>query len=266
MWLQPVYRHGPSELEHFRLTIAQLIDSGCCRACEIIRTFGISKSHVDRTMRLYREQGAGAFFTARKKKKKKSGGTVMTAEVLASAQALLDEGTAKAEVAAQLGVAYGTFRHALWDGRLRENTQLEPPVDKSARSVEDAEAGAVMGTACTRAGERMLAALGRLDGAASRFQLCRDVPFGDVLCAVGALLSNGLLRGPEESLGRIRGYYTATQVLLLLAFMGLCRIRTVEQLRGHAPRGTGQTYGAGPGARSALPAGEDRRFGRGGWS
>lgn len=243
MSLQPVYRHGPSDLDHFRLTIAQLIDSGCCRACEIIRTFGISKSHVDRTMRLYREQGAAAFFTDHKRKRTKSGGKVMTEEVLSSAQALLDEGTAKADVAAELGVAYETFRRAIWDGRLRENAEPEQPVDKSARSVEDAEAGAVMGTACTRAGERMLAALGQLDGAASRFQLCRDVPFGGVLCAIGALLSNGLLSGLEQSLGRIRGYYTATQVLLLLAFMGLCRIRTVEQLRGHAPGEMGKLMG-----------------------
>jgi len=241
--LQPVYRHQSSELDHFRLTIAQLIDSGCCRPCEIIRAFGISKSHVDRTTRLYRERGAGAFFTDRKRKKTKSGGTVMTEEVLTSAQALLDEGIAKADVAAQLGIAYDTFRRAIWDGRLRENTEPDQPVDKSARSVEDAGAGAVMGTACTRAGERMLAALGQLDGAASRFQLCRDVPFGGVLCALGALLGNGLLSGLEQSLGRIRGYYTATQVLLLLAFMALCRIRTVEQLRGHAPGELGKLMG-----------------------
>ncbi|MFP4203345.1 MAG: helix-turn-helix domain-containing protein [Opitutales bacterium] len=76
--MQPVYRHGSSDLCQFRLTIAQLIDSGCCRPCEIIRTFGISKSHVDRVTRLYREQGAGGFFTDRSKKKRKSGGTVMT--------------------------------------------------------------------------------------------------------------------------------------------------------------------------------------------
>jgi len=241
--LQPVYRHQPSELEHFRLTIAQLIDSGCCRPCEIIRTFGISKSYVDRTTRLYREQGAGAFFADRKRKPTKIGGKVMTEAVLSSAQRLLDEGMPKAEVAEQLGVAYGTFRRALWDRRLRKKTEPDPPVDKSGRSVEDAQAGAAMGTACTRAGERMLAALGQLDGAASRFQLCRDVPFGGVLCAVGALLSNGLLSGLEQSLGRIRGYYTATQVLLLLAFMGLCRIKTVEQLRGQAPGELGKLMG-----------------------
>ena len=179
MGLQPVYRHQSSDLEHFRLTIAQLIDSGCCRPCEIIRAFGISKSHVDRTTRLYRQRGAGGFFSDRKRKQT-GGGTVMTEAVLNSAQTLLDEGMPKAEVAAQMGVAYGTFRRALWDGRLRERSEPDPPVDKSGRSVEDADAGAAMGTACTRAGERMMAALGQLNGAASRFQLCRDVPFGGV--------------------------------------------------------------------------------------
>lgn len=240
---QPVYRHRASDLRLFRLTIAQLIDSGACRPCEIIRTFGIAKSHVDRATRLYRDSGAEGFFTDRSRKKPKSRGTVMTAEVLAQAQALLADGMSKPAAAAQLGVPYATFRRAVWDGRLREGPAVPPPPDKSRRSVEDAEAAEILGTGCTRVGERVMAALGQLNGAATRFQLCRDVPFGGVLCALGALLSNGLLNGLEKSLGRIQGYYTATQVLLLLAFMALCRVKSVEQLRGKAPGELGKLMG-----------------------
>ena len=42
-------------------------------------------------------------------------------------------------------------------------------------------------TACTRPGERILAALGMLNGAPTRFESCRDVSFGGVLCAASRL-------------------------------------------------------------------------------
>jgi len=51
-----------------------------------------------------------------------------------------------------------------------------------------------MGTACHRTGERMMAALGQLNGAATLFENNKDVKFGGVLLALPALLSNGLLR------------------------------------------------------------------------
>jgi preprotein translocase subunit SecG len=43
----------------------------------------------------------------------------------------------------------------------------------------------------------------------------------------------GLFHGAEQFLGRVTGYYTIFHVLLLLALMALCRIKTTEKLRGH---------------------------------
>lgn len=100
-----------------------------------------------------------------------------------------------------------------------------------------------MGTACTRSGERMLASLGALNGAAVRFEHARHVPFGGVLCALGALLENGLLGPARELLGKINGYYTVNHILMLLGFMSLCRIKTIEQLRGKAPGELGKLIG-----------------------
>ena len=76
--------------------------------------------------------------------------------------------------------------------------------DKSQRSATDAAAAEGLGTACTRTGERMLAALGVLDEAATRFEPAKAVPFGGVLCAVGALLENGLLDPVREHLGKLQ--------------------------------------------------------------
>jgi transposase-like protein len=244
--MHPVCRHAAGDLRCFRLTVAQLVDSGACRAVEVIKAFGIPKSSLDRALRRYRAGGAAAFFARRATVS--GGGRVLSAEVLARAQQLLDEGQAKAAVAGQLGVHPDTLRRAVWDGRLRAGGRAAARVgaagcDKTRRSIEDAQAAAGLGTGCTRAGERVLAALGKLNGAASRFERCGAVPFGGVLCALGALLENGLLSPVRECLGRISGYYDATHILLLLGFMSLCRIKTVEQLRGKPPGELGKLMG-----------------------
>jgi transposase len=169
--MHPIYRHEVENWRGFRITVAQLVDSGACRAVEIIKAFGISKSSMDRTIRKYRQGGLEAFFT---RQARVCEGPVLTAEVLARAQELLDEGLSKAAVAEQLGVRLDTLRRAVWDGRLRGTKAVRTEAgeaiagsDKSQRTVEDARAGEGMGTGCTRAGERVLAALGKLPQLAS---------------------------------------------------------------------------------------------------
>ena len=100
--------------------------------------------------------------------------------------------------------------------------------------MEDAAAADGMGRACTRTSDRVEAAFGAICGAATSFDTSLDVPRGGVLCALPALLANGLLRGVDQSLGSVNGYYTQFHILLLLAFAALCRIKTVEQLAGKA--------------------------------
>ena len=127
-------------------------------------------------------------------------------------------------------------------GGLHEPEGSVPGSTKSDRNIKDAEAADGMGTACTRSGERILAALGLLNGAEIRFEPCRDVPYGGILCALPALLSNGLLSG-IGTLGKLGGYYHGLHVLLLLGFMALARIKTAESLRGKAPGEFGKLMG-----------------------
>ena len=133
------------------------------------------------------------------------------------------------------------MRKAINDGRLKESTD-KVSLTKSSRSTEDAAASDGMGTACSRVDERMLASIGKLAGASVRFESCLDVTYGGVLCALPALLKNGLL-DHEKSLGDLRGYYDRCHILLLLGFMGLCRIKTTEQLRGKPPGELGKVMG-----------------------
>lgn len=237
----PVHIHKADDRKMFRLVTSQLIESGSCRQIEIIRTFGVSKSSVVRYQNLFRESGPNGFFTPRKVR---SGGPVLTPEVLSKAQTLLDEHYTRSEISDKLQIKYDTLRKAINDGRLQESKQdSSVATTKSARNVEDAKAAEGLGTACTRVEERVDAFFGFGDGAVTRFEPCLDVPNGGVLCALPALLENGLLHGAEGMLGEVSGFYRTVHILLLLALMSLCRIKTVEKLRGKAPGEFGNLLG-----------------------
>ena len=236
--VQPFAVHAAGDRPAFYVTVAQLVDVGACRPVEIVKAFGISKRSVLRAVQRYREGGIAAFYQSRRTRR---GGHVLTAEVLKSAQQLLDEGLDRAQVARRLEVPSETLRKAVADGRLLARAP-RVAVDKSARRVEDAAAASGMGTACTRVVERVLASLGKGGSAVARFEPCRDVSNGGVLCAVPALLANGLLAHPE-TLGAVRGYYTLTHVSLLLGFMALARVRTVQQAGQKSPGEFGRLLG-----------------------
>ena len=237
-----MYRHKENDYRMFRLVSAQLIDSGSCRNCEIVASFGVSKSSVQRCVKKYRSYGAASFFKPRKSSPRSR---VMSFEVLKSAQTLLDEGHNRSEVSDELNIKRSTLCKAINDGRLVERSQEEAMMGstKSERSHDDAQAADGMGTACTRMNERTLAAFGMLSGASIRFENCQDVPFGGVLCALGFVLSNGLELGINKLKDRLSGYYNALHILLLLSFMALCRIPTAEQLRGKSPGEFGKLMG-----------------------
>jgi len=236
----PIYSHKKNDRKMFRLVTSQLIDSGACRQVDIRRTFGVSKSSVIRSLNKLRCGGAESFFVQRRGWR---GGKVFTSEVIEKAQHLLDQGYPRKDAAQELGVKYDTLRKAINDGRLIESRLTEPIITKSSRNLLDVGAADGMGVACTRVGERVLASLGKLVGAAVRFDRCLDVPKAGVLCAIPALLANGLLNGAKQFLGQVKGYYTTFHILLLLAFMALCRIKTTEKFRGQAPGEFGKLLG-----------------------
>ena len=236
----PIFSHAETDQRSFRLITAQLISQGTCKQSEIISTFGVSRNSVTRSVKKFREGGTRAFF----QKRKGRGATVMTEEVVAHAQQLLDAGKTRTEVVDALNIKYDTLRKAIDRGQLHERPAPHDPeevTDKSQRTRQDA--GAEMGTACTRPGERVLASLGMLNGAPTRFEPCRDVSFGGVLCALPALTANGLFRHLKQCFPSLSGYYTTLHVMTLLAFMALCRIRAVEQLQYESPGELGKLLG-----------------------
>jgi hypothetical protein len=209
---------------------------------------------VLRSVAKYVEEGIDGFYQPRRGR----GAAVMTREIVVQAEKLFALGHDRKQVAKELGVKYDTLRKAINQGRVQEpvaasadevplSSQASPAravaSDKSARSDADAAAGDEMGIACTRPCERVMAALGKLPGGAStEFQPCRDVSFGGVLCALPALAANGLFRH-LGTLPDLSGYYMKFHVILLLAYMALCRIKIVERLQYESPGELGKLMG-----------------------
>lgn len=242
----PVFVHPEDDRASFRMFTAQLVCQGACKQADIIRAFGVSANSVRRSIAKYEQHGISGFFQPRKTR----GATVLIADVIVQAQALLSQGRSRRQVAEQLNIRYDTLRKAVNQGRLHEpatetntapDNQADAASDQSARSVADA--AAEMGVACTRPEERVLAATGMLQGAPTRFENCRDVSFGGVLCALPALVANGLFDHLQKCFPSLGGYYTTLQVITLLAYMALCRIKTVEQLQYESPGELGKLMG-----------------------
>lgn len=95
----------------------------------------------------------------------------------------------------------------------------------------------------TQVEERVLASLGQLNGVATRFEPCADVPNGGVLLALPALQTQGLLRHCAQFFPWPEGYYTMPQIFLLLAFLTLARLKSIESLRYCSPGEWGKLLG-----------------------
>ena len=103
--------------------------------------------------------------------------------------------------------------------------------------------GAPLGCATTRTEERLLAAVGVLRQAPVPFEPAADVPLGGVLWALPALLAEGLLRHSRKLFALPEGFYPLETFFLVLGFMALVRVRSLEALRYEPPGEWGQLVG-----------------------
>jgi prepilin-type processing-associated H-X9-DG protein len=250
----PVFRHAEDDDRSFRMITSQFYVTGVAKEAQIARTFGVSKSSVLRAVKLYREKGPKAFFEARKTR----GEAVLTRPVLEQVQALLDEGLEIAKAAERLGLKPNTVNKAVLAGRLRRSARAakggggpaggagrvaDRGSSKSERSLADD--AAEMGVGATNTLERVAASLGMgsPEGVEPRFVAACDVPNAGVLLSLPALVAIGLLRHTEKYFALPNGYYGLPSVMLLLAFMALARVKTIERFRYCVPGEWGKLLG-----------------------
>ena len=100
-----------------------------------------------------------------------------------------------------------------------------------------------MGVATTRSLERVMAAMGLLGEVPLQFEVADDVPQGGVLCALPALLAFGLLRHTRERFSLPAGYYPLEIYFLVVSFLALARVGSLEALRYEPPGEWGKLLG-----------------------
>ena len=115
------------------------------------------------------------------------------------------------------------------------------PSRLSERSSADSQTP--LGYATTRVLDRLLASCGVLSGAALEFAPADDVPQAGVLCALPALLTEGLLRHTRTFYALAPGFYPLEAIFLYLALLALVRCRSLEQTRYQAPGEWGRMLG-----------------------
>jgi hypothetical protein len=142
---------------------------------------------------------------------------------------MLAEGEPRLAVAKELDLKLDTLTKAVLAGRLVETPKNCTTSTKSERNIEDSQAA--MGMGCTRVVERVCASVGLLSEAPAQFEDAESVAQGGVLWALPARIANGLMRHADTNFQLPKGFYRLIHVLLLLGYMALTRIKTIEQLQ-----------------------------------
>jgi hypothetical protein len=91
--------------------------------------------------------------------------------------------------------------------------------------------------------DRLACSLGSMEAVDPCFRRSMDIPNGGVLLALPALLANGLMRYTDKYFQLPKGYYGLNTIFLIIAFMLLARIKSIEGLRYCAPGEWGKLLG-----------------------
>ena len=236
----PVFTHQADDMDSFRMITAQFCVNGNAKQATSCARSGDQDQ---------REAGREALSRARPERllptaqAARAGG--VDRAVLAEAQGLFDEGLETSEVADQLGVKRDTLSKAVRAGRVHKPQPQAPSGGEASTKSErsTADRAAPMGMGAADVAGRLAASVGQLEAVTPRFAPALDVPNAGVLCALPALLAIGLLDGVERHLHLPKGYYGLDSLLLLLAFMALARLSSIEALRYRAPGEWGNLLG-----------------------
>jgi len=244
--LLPVFTHAVDDTRSFRMITAQFCVSGYAKQVDIARAFHVPLISMKRAVKRFRERGPAGFYAPRKTR----GPAVLTPPVVAEAESLLSSGKKLAEVAIKLGLKRNTLRKAIAAGRVRapvktsECDATEAPCESSSKSERTAlDSSGPMGVAAVNVERRVESSLGQAGPAIPTFQSCLDVANAGVLLGLPALLSSGLLRHTGTFFELPNGYYGLQTIIMLLAFMALARIKSVESLRYSPPGEWGKIFG-----------------------
>lgn len=113
----PVYAHDVDAINSFRFITCNFIERGLCKSSEVARCFGIPENSVSHQLRIFRKEGANAFFSRDVHDKKSH---KLHGELLLRVQRGIDKGLSNNSIAKKEGLSEGTIRYALSTGTLKK--------------------------------------------------------------------------------------------------------------------------------------------------
>ncbi len=119
----PLFSHPQDDKASFRMFTSQLYIDGNCKQSEIVKAFGVTSISVKRAVKKYREGGTAAFFQSPHTKRKPR---ILTDEVVRKAQAMLDDGMSRLDIAKELNIKSDTLYRAVRSGKLTEKKTPRP--------------------------------------------------------------------------------------------------------------------------------------------
>ncbi|MDL2309451.1 hypothetical protein LJC53_07725, partial [Bacteroidales bacterium OttesenSCG-928-C03] len=153
---------------------------------------------------------------------------IFTDEIISLITQLHLSGKSTKEICTQLNIKEETYRKALAQKRLilpPHPSAHDPSTTKSSRNASDDQCS--MGKSCSNEVGRILASRKGIS-ATPVFSSHLDLSHGGILLSLPALLACGLLSHAEQ-FSKVKGYYTAHQVLVSLAFLMLLRKTNLER-------------------------------------
>ena len=254
-YLEPIGVHADEDRVSRRHMAVQLALHEELTQVEVARALGLSPVTLNRWVQAFRQRGAAGLERPRQPRRR----TALDAAQQRRAADLLGQGQSVRAAARELEVNRETLRQYQLAGCLPAPTpgapeeepaptpgapEEEPAPSAMERTARDArDAAAHMGRGARDVAGRVAASLGLGGPRQPRFEHLAAVPCGGLLAVLPTLLQNGLLRRLELLPALRRGFYSAADALLLLAFVLLARRRTVQSLATQAPGEWGALLG-----------------------
>jgi len=239
----PIFSCRRDDRTALRLAAVTVVEQGLAGTTVVARALSLHRTTLFRDARKFAKDGVAGLVEKRRGPK---GPHALTPKKQRRAQKLLDRGESIRKTAASVGVSEGGLRHAIKRELLTARTNTPVPDESAMTDPETALTGprdrasvdqaCALGVATKRETERVMAAIGKLAEATPQFEAVEAVSGAGVLLALPALLQEGLIEVGTDVYGSLRnGFFGLRSVLLTLALMALLRIKTPEQLTGHAP-------------------------------
>lgn len=244
----PIYSCQESDKIGIRIAAVIMANLKLASVNSLSEQLNINRTTIFRNRIKFKKDGIKSLIDSNRKQKPHK----LKEDVIKKIEELLSEGKSIRKAAKEFNISEGAIRYQIKQGKIRKlNNKLPSEPDKKQEELSGPGERVIIdqsnldfGMGVKRVEERMQAKEGSLEKAKVLFIKAEAVPMAGVLLALPFILKQGLIDIGEKVYKKLsNGYYGLCSVLLVLCFMALLRIKSIEQLRQVSPGETGILIG-----------------------